>query len=309
MKPTGIIVPLVTPFTAAGHIDTGSLKALLDFVIDGGVDGVFVAGTSGEFARLEEHERHKLFQKTVAHVAGRVPVYAGVSDATRAAVERHMQAANTAGVDAVVLSLPYYYPMVSAEEAYRWFVDLLPKAGKPCLIYNIPDNTGAVIPAKVLALVNALICGIKDSGSQETGIHNYIEALGGKQRSTSYLCGNEALLIQSVNAGADGLVPSMANVFPKLWQTIWRNRADAAMLRQLADLVKEINMLNSRYASSLGSVMWKKQVLSLLGIMPATMSWPSRNEAEADTELLRTFMERVDEVLGQALQSEGRQVI
>lgn len=305
MKPHGIIVPLVTPLTDTARIDTSSLKALLDFVITGGVDGVFVAGTSGEFARLEEHERHKLFSETVDHVAGRVPVFAGVSDTNITAVERHMQAAGSAGVDAVVVSLPYYFPINSAEEAYRWFAELVPKAGKPCLIYNIPDNTGAGIPAAVLASINGLVCGIKDSGSEEAGIYDYIKALGGQQRRTSYLCGNEALLMKGISAGADGFVPSMANVFPRLWQAIWRNRADEAKLQRLADQVKEINVLNSRYASSLGSVMWKKQALSLLGIMPATMSPPSINEASGDATLLRTIMEQVDQLLSQGLYLNG----
>ena len=111
--------------------------------------------------------------------------------------------------------------------------------------------------------------------------------------------------MKGISAGADGFVPSMANVFPRLWQAIWRNRADEAKLQRLADQVKEINVLNSRYASSLGSVMWKKQALSLLGIMPATMSPPSINEASGDATLLRTIMEQVDQLLSQDLYLNG----
>jgi dihydrodipicolinate synthase/N-acetylneuraminate lyase len=151
--------------------------------------------------------------------------------------------------------------------------------------------------------IKDLICGFKDSGSEESGIHDYMAALGGSQRSASYLCGNEALLIQGVKAGADGLVPSMANVFPQLWQSIWQNRSDAAKLQRLTDLVTEINHLNSRYASSLGSVMWKKQVLSIMGIIPPTMSWPSQNAASDDVALLRSLIQRVDQTLSEILDS------
>ncbi|MDR2347385.1 MAG: dihydrodipicolinate synthase family protein, partial [Bifidobacteriaceae bacterium] len=93
-KPQGVIPALVTPLDREGELLEDALRGLLDHVIAGGVDGVFVLGSSGEAHGLGRRAKRRVLEITVEHVRGRVPVYAGVSDiTTRDAVRSAREAA------------------------------------------------------------------------------------------------------------------------------------------------------------------------------------------------------------------------
>ena len=81
-QPYGTIPALVTPLTAEGELMENGLRRVLDFVIDGGVHGVFVLGSSGEIYGLSDAQKRRVVEITVEQVAGRVPVYAGASEVT-----------------------------------------------------------------------------------------------------------------------------------------------------------------------------------------------------------------------------------
>lgn len=294
MRPQGVIVPLLTPFNDDGEVDYSATRRLIDHVINGGVDGIFVAGTTGEFTRLSEYQRHALFNEVTEYVSGRVPVYAGVSDTNRPQVLRHIKAASKSGVDGLVLSLPFYFPLTDPGEINNWFTGILSEtADLPWLAYNIPGNVGASIPPEIIGEIKPLLHGFKDSGPDATGMRAYIEALGGKGRTVSYLCGNEALFAEGLSMEVDGLVPSLANVFPELLAAIWDNRANLAIAQKYIDIMVWINAWNRRYPSSLGLIMWKKKALSLMGIMSANMSWPTKPAPSQDDELLRKLLDEV----------------
>src|SRR5262245_33564191 len=105
----GIIPPILTPINADGSIDLASLRRLVEFQIAEGVHGIWVLGTTGEFASFTRRERAEAVEVTVDTVGGRVPVVANISDAaTRLAIE-HARDARAAGADAIALLPPYYY--------------------------------------------------------------------------------------------------------------------------------------------------------------------------------------------------------
>src|SRR2546427_10209149 len=108
-KLEGIIAPMATPLTRDEKIDDKTTRTLVDFLIDGGIDGLFPLGTSGEFALFDREERKTVIETVVDHTNGRVPVLAGVSDPGLENVLAFAKDAKDAGADAIVATPPYYY--------------------------------------------------------------------------------------------------------------------------------------------------------------------------------------------------------
>src|SRR6476660_8545576 len=99
---TGVIPPVCTPLTPEREVDTGSLTRLVDHLLEGGVDGLFILGSSSEVAFLPAGHRRTVLATVLGHVAGQVPVLAGVIDMTAPRVVDHVRVAVEAGADGLV---------------------------------------------------------------------------------------------------------------------------------------------------------------------------------------------------------------
>ncbi|MDD2628583.1 MAG: dihydrodipicolinate synthase family protein [Limnochordia bacterium] len=304
MKPEGVVVPIITPVNEHGQVDREGLRRLVNHLIKGGIRGIFPAGTTGEFARLADASRHELFRLTTEYCQGRAQVYAGVSDTSLDAVVGHIRSAEKSGVDACVISLPYYYSL-SPEEAKRWFTAVIEATDLPVVLYNIPGNVGQIIPPDVIGALGARVAGMKDSGGDPTLMKEYLQALGGDGRIASFLAGSEEVINEAVSLGAEGVVPSMANVFPRLWSALWAFRHDKTIFPRMVDMVNQVNQLNTCAKLPLCSVLWKKRLLALEGICCENAIFPSSLLEPRFDGLLRqtankvdTFLRSLDEEMG-----------
>ena len=115
MKLRGIIPPVVTPMTPDQEIDLDGLRRHIDWLLAGGVHGVFVLGTTGEFYALDEREKQAIVAAAVAHVNGRVPVYAGTGAETTREVVRLTKMAEKEGVAGVSVITPYFLKPTQSE--------------------------------------------------------------------------------------------------------------------------------------------------------------------------------------------------
>ena len=75
----GVVVPVLTPLNSDETVDTASLRRLIDYLLDNGVHGIWVSGTTGEFANLSDRQRLVSMETVVDHIAGRVPIIGNVS--------------------------------------------------------------------------------------------------------------------------------------------------------------------------------------------------------------------------------------
>ena len=174
--PQGIIPALVTPLTREGELMEDGLRNLLDYVIAGGVHGVFVLGSSGEIYGLDDAQKRRVLEVTTEHVNGRVAVYAGASEiTTRDCVKTAKLAAEVGGVDALSVLTPYFMTPTQAElvEHYR---TIAAATDLPLVLYNNPGRTKVpitVASAVQLAMVDTIV-GIKDSSGDFTLSTDYI---------------------------------------------------------------------------------------------------------------------------------------
>lgn len=217
-KLTGVIPPVVTPLNTDGSIDVPSLLNLVDFLIDGGVDGLFVLGSSSEVAYLTDAQRAEVLDATVKHVAGRVPVLAGVIDMTTPRVIEHAKVAKALGADAIVATAPFY-TRVSDIEVERHFRGLRAAVDLPLYAYDIPVCVHSKLNPSLLIRLGSegILAGIKDSSGDEGSLRGMIIA----RRTTpalenfAILTGAELTVDSALNMGSDGVVPGLGNVDPK----------------------------------------------------------------------------------------------
>src|SRR6266852_7760020 len=145
----GIIAPMATALTHDEKIDVKTTRTLVDFLIDGGIDGLFPFGTSGEFALFDREERKTVVETVVDQTHGRVPVLAGVSDPSLENVLAFAKDAEDAGADAIVATPPYYFT-TGDEGVFDYFETIAGKSGLPLLVYNIPEWTHLFVPPNVI---------------------------------------------------------------------------------------------------------------------------------------------------------------
>jgi dihydrodipicolinate synthase/N-acetylneuraminate lyase len=272
----GVIVPLATPLDDAENVDVSVLKRLVDFLIVQQVDAIFPLGTTGEFARLEERQKWIALEACLQAVNGRAPVYAGVSDTGTKRVLANIRQASQLGADLAVCTLPYYFPVREEAEQLLFFRQVIENSPLPVLIYNIPATIGHVICLDVVAALAETdsIVGIKDSG----GDLAYLTRLAEIKRQTGMVlvAGAEKIGQDALWLGADGLVPSLANVFPQLFVNLYHAAlaGDLPRAQRLQAKIDEINRFNTITGSWLDLVTFRKKAMSLLGLGSGRLAEP-----------------------------------
>jgi len=211
----GAVVPMVTPVTAQGTLDELALNRLVDSLVAGRVEGIFVLGTTGEGAHVPRGQHKKLVGLTVKRAAGRTLVFVGLGDMRQA----DMSLANEffgAGADAVVAHPPIS-EKVPVEKLQAWYKSLLDQLEGPLLIYNMPATTGVSIPLDAVEglLGHPKLAGIKDSENNPHRVEELLKRFGGK-KDFSVFIGVGALMEKGLKLGADGIVPSVGNLIPEV---------------------------------------------------------------------------------------------
>ncbi|MCT1776280.1 dihydrodipicolinate synthase family protein [Brachybacterium sp. p3-SID957] len=215
---TGVIIPVCTPLGADDDIDTASLRRHLDHLIAGGVHGVFVLGTSGEFGFLTDRQRELVVRTTVDQVAGRVPVLVGISDM---ASERAIEQAHLLiplGADAVVATAPFF-AATGHGEMLTHFRRIKQAAGDvPVYGYeNPPRVNDTSIPVDVVLdlAADGTFAGFKDSSGDLEYLRAILAGRAARRLSNFHvLSGSETDALAALRAGADGLVPGLGNIDP-----------------------------------------------------------------------------------------------
>ncbi|MER5182154.1 dihydrodipicolinate synthase family protein [Streptomyces sp. NPDC002896] len=222
---TGVVPPVCTPLTPDREVDTASLIRLVDHLVQGGVDGLFVLGSSSEAAYLPDRQRRAVVETVVGHVGGQLPVLAGVIDMTTPRVLDHVRYVTEAGADAVVATAPFYTRTHPAEIA-RHFRLIAAGSPVPVFAYDLPVSVHSKLAAGLVLELAAegVLAGLKDSSGDEGGFRQVV--MGARARSDvagfSVLTGSELVVDSALAMGADGVVPGLGNVDPEGYVRLYR---------------------------------------------------------------------------------------
>lgn len=276
-KHNGVIVPLVTPFTAQGEIDEAAATRIVNHCAEAGVH-VFVLGTTGEAASIATAKRVRLINASVNAAAGRIKVYAGIGDNCP---ENSIAAANEylrLGADAVVAHLPAYYALKPGE--MKAFFELLSSQIRGSLmLYNIPSTTHMSLPLDIAEQLSQLpnVIGFKDSENAPGRPEETARRLSGRANFSIFM-GAAVLSAKALKLGFDGLVPSSGNLVPHLWRELYDQaraghweKADA--LQSRLNTIAQIFQRNRTLGESLAAL---KAMMDTRGLCGPTVLPPLR---------------------------------
>jgi dihydrodipicolinate synthase/N-acetylneuraminate lyase len=295
----GIVTPLITPLAGPDELDPAGLERLVEHLLDGGVHGIFLLGTTGEGPSVSAKVRRDIVARTCRLVNGRIPVLVGVTDiafADSVALARH---AAERGADAVVSAGPLYFP-VTQDLVLRHFERLAAQLPLPVILYNAPSCAHVFIEADTVGRAAALpnVAGIKDSSGNMGYLHQVRRAVGASEGFT-VLVGPEELLAESVLLGVHGGVSGGSNLFPRLYVSLYEAalRGDIESTRRLHGSVIEV-CARIFEAGSYGEhyLQGLKYAASLLGLCGECVAMPygplddaGRGRVAASVESLKSL--------------------
>ena len=293
----GIIPPLVTPLLDNDTLDKDGLERLIEHTISGGVNGLFILGTTGEFASLSYRLRIELIQRTCSLVNGRVPVLVGITDSAFQESLNLASLAAESGADAVVLAPPYYYSS-GQPELLEYLKRIMAQMPLPLFIYNMPVHTKVIFEPETVRIAADIegIIGMKDS-SANLSYFNQVRYLLRDRTDFTFMVGPEELTAEFVLMGGHGGVNGGANMFPKLYVDLYQasvNR-DFEKIAPLQNTIMKIS--TSIYnVGHYGSSYLKglKCALSLMGICSDFMAEPFRKFREPERLKVKNLLEELN---------------
>ena len=286
----GSMVAIVTPMFEDGSLDLDALRALIDWHIDAGTDGIVIVGTTGESPTVDVAEHCLLIKTTVEHAAGRVAVVAGTgANSTSEAIELTAKA-KTLGVDACLLVTPYYNKPTQ-EGLYQHFAAVATAVDIPQILYNVPGRTSCDMSNDtVLRLAKVKnIVGVKDAtGGVERGTDLLLRA----PKQFAIYSGDDATGMALMLLGGHGVISVTANVAPKLMHEM--------CVAAMAGKVKEACAINAKLFTLHQKLFIEpnpipvKWVLQQMGLIQSGIRLPMVNCSAQHHDVLRAAMKNAE---------------
>jgi 4-hydroxy-tetrahydrodipicolinate synthase len=212
MNLEGVYTAIVTPFTAEGKLDEKALRRIVDFQVEGGVQGLVPVGTTGESPTLDGEECRRVIQVVVEQARGRVPVIAGAgSNCTSEAIE-YTRDAKEVGAAASLQVAPYYNKP-TAQGFLLHFTAIADAVDLPLVVYNIAGRTGKNIdnPTMLELAQHRNIVAVKEASGD---INQMMDLIAKKPARFSVLSGDDNLVFPLMALGGRGVISVASNIVP-----------------------------------------------------------------------------------------------
>lgn len=285
--PTGVIPPMVTPLRG-GRVDPAVAAAMAARLVATGVDGVFVLGSCGEGATLTAEARRELLTAVVGEIGGQSPVFAGVIETSTSRAVQAARLAADAGADLLVVTPPQYFIPAGHDATVRHVRSIADAVELPIVLYNIPHLTHNPITPAALADLAAIpaVVGLKDSAAVWDSFAELLKV--GQAAGIKVFQGAERLVLRSIEAGADGAVPGIANLDPALAVELVRAARDGE-----ADRAKDLHGRLDRLCQVFDHGFWLsalKQAMSERGFCSPEVGAPLPVSGDADRTAIHRLL-------------------
>jgi len=305
MELMGCGTALVTPFRRDGSVDEASLRALVNWQVESGIDFLIPCGTTGEAATLSDAEWLRVVEIAVEAADGRVPVFAGCThNSTSEAVTKAKKLAAMPGLTGILTANPYYNKP-GQEGQYQHFKAIAEAVDLPVLLYNIPGRTAANLePATVLRLAELKnVIGVKESSGN---IAQITELITTAPSSFRVLAGDDSFALPVLGLGGVGLVSVASNAIPAQMSRMVR----AAMENDW----ETARNLNRRFFRLMQAHFWEpspapiKAVLAMLGRGEEVLRLPMVPVSDGLRKKLEGIVAELGLLTEVASVSQGRRV-
>ena len=284
---SGAATAIITPFKD-GKIDYVSFKKIIEDQIAGGIDGIVVAGTTGEAATLTHEEHCECIDFVVKEVDGRVPVIAGTGSNDTAYGIELSQYACKAGADALLLVTPYYNK-ATPKGLIKNFLETAEKTDKPIILYNVPSRTGCNITLPVYKELakHERIVAVKEASGNISAIAELIAECGDYFDIYS---GNDDQIVPIMSLGGKGVISVLSNVMPRETHDLCNlclngNYKDAAEMQ-----LKYLKLINTLFCEV--NPVPVKTAMAAIGYCTEEMRLPLCEMDDANKEKLLAVMKQ-----------------
>ena len=288
------ITPVVTALDRQGHVDVEANLRIYDFLIENGMDGILIFGSIGEFFAIPMEEKRELLKKAIAHIKGRVTVYAGTCHMELDQCVEFSNYALELGADGVMVISPYYFSL--PDSGILNFYDRLAEGiNGDLLLYNFPDRTGHDLSADLiynLVSRHENIVGIKDTVSTMGHTRGIIQKVKKDYPNFQVFSGFDEFFGHNVLSGGDGCVAGLSNFAPEV-ASAYARAARADDLAGMVQCQQKVDSLMAIYDVAPQFIPIIKKAMVLRGIeMEPVCTQPLLEATQEETEKIREILAR-----------------
>lgn len=267
MKKAEYLTPVITAFDKQGNIDDQANKAVYDYLIHSGMDGIVVMGSTGEFFAMTIEQRKHLIDLAVSHIRKRVTCYVGTGCMS---VQETIDLSNyalQAGADAVMIIGPYYFSM-GERQIESYYDQIVPYINGPIFIYNYPGGSGYdMTPAVTVTLLRKYqnIIGYKDTVDTFSHTRSIIEAVKNEFPDFIIYSGFDENMVHTMLSGGNGCIGGLSNIAPELCAA-WVKAINNTDVTAIEQCQKKINALMPFYTIDEPFIPAMKKAMMLRGL-------------------------------------------
>ena len=255
----GIFPAIITPMTPEGGLNEDAYRQVMEFNIQAGVHGFWVAGGTGESILLDDAENRRIADIAADQSQGRIANIMHVGAPTTARAARLAEHAAKAGVEAICCVPPFFYNQSDRGVVEHYRV-VAAAADLPFFVYNLPGATGVEITPDLMAKIQEgvpQLAGLKHSAPYIPYVKTFAEM------GLACLIGNNRLMLPALTIGATGCVDGPPNMAPELWVAIWNayqagDMAAAQEAQEKASAVAEALIVPSKFHAAIKAVIGQR---------------------------------------------------
>lgn len=287
MKLRGLVAAAYTPLDSRGRLRLATVAPFVDHLIDTGIDGLYVCGSTGEGMSLTTSERKQVLEAYVKATRGRVPVVAQVGHNSLAESQELAGHAQALGADALSATCPSYFKVTDSATLVSCMSQIASAASElPFYYYHIPVLTGSTIDmvsflGQAIEVIPNLV-GLKYTDSK---LHEFQECVELEDGRWDVVWGCDEMLLGAVATGARGAIGSTYNIAPSLYQRLLSAFAtgDVDEARKMQSL--SIRLVRTMIRYPFHPAM--KAVLAMMGFDFGPCRLPMRQLSDVETDQLR----------------------
>lgn len=295
----GFYTPVATAFHSDGSLDIEGNKALYRHIIEGGIDGIVLMGSTGEFPSMPTQQKKELIDLAIAETKGKCKLYVGTGCITPKDTIEMSNYALEMGAHAVMIVGPYYFSL-EKDAIVSYFSEVAKQIKGDIFLYNYPDRTGYDLsPELILEIVraNKNVVGVKDTVSEMGHTRKILTTLHREFPNFIVYSGFDENLAHNITSGGGGCIGAVSNIYPELcanWVKAIKeeNFAESNRYQQIMNKCMDLYDISNPFMPAL------KKALTLKGIqMSETCLSPTPEVTEVQTEKIKQLLAEVDSCL------------
>jgi len=298
MKKANFMTPVVTAFDEIGNLDIQANKNIYDHLINGGVDGLVVMGSTGEFFTMTTQQKKDLIDLVTNYVNKRIQIYIGTSCMS---IEDTVELSNyaiKAGADAVMIISPYYFTL--SDESIKLFYDQVATQIKgDILLYNFPARTGYDLsPQVTLSLLrkHKNIVGFKDTVTEMGHTRKLITTISKEFPDFIVFSGFDENFMHNIISGGSGCIGGLSNLYPEVFAS-WVKALDVKDMVKASKIQKKVDKMMDLYDVGTPFIPIIKKAMMLHGIkIKDYCTKPFIQANDVEIEKIKSIMYEVEQM-------------